>query len=73
MTWGTIWLLWAVGSLLLVVASFAVLERLSWDKGKTLSHTMATAPRYVVFIVGWMVGGLTCGLCVHFWWHWSPL
>lgn len=72
MSWGLIWLIWFVTLAALAVVSFAILERLSWNKGHTLSHTAATMPKYGVFILGWLNGGLTCGLCVHFWWWWAP-
>lgn len=70
--WRLFWLLWAVTTLLIIAGSFGLLEWLAWDAGGTLSYTAATMPPYGVFIVGWLSGGITCGLAVHFWWHWSP-
>jgi len=63
-------IVWAVW-LLLIVASFAVLEGMGWNEGNTLSR--------FVYDLGvawplsiWINGALCGGLAVHFFWHWSP-
>lgn len=65
--WYEIWSAW----LLLIMASFAVLEALAWNGGVTLSRTVwdATLTWPLLPVI---YGGVFIGLAVHFWWHWSP-
>jgi hypothetical protein len=70
--WRWIWGLWLLVIIALTAGSFGLLEYLAWQEGGTLSWTAAMLPPYAVFVIGWMVGGLTCALTVHFWWHWVP-
>jgi hypothetical protein len=71
MAWWLRWLLWGVIWLVSGAVSFGVLEYMSWDAGQTLSYNMAQAPKYAVFVFGWLSGAFTAGLCIHFWWIWD--
>jgi hypothetical protein len=66
-----IWVLWIV----LVIASFALLERYGLDhpggRFGTLSafmHRLGAAWPLTLVIWGIVIGGLS----VHFWWNWCP-
>ena len=72
MNWRLQWFLWAAVCVAFVIITFATLEHMGWEEGHTLSRAVAELPKYGVFILGWIVGGVTCGLAVHFWWHWAP-
>jgi hypothetical protein len=62
------WIIW----LLLIIASFTVLETYSWRRSKvTLSRFVWLASKTwppLPFVLGAICGGL----CVHFWWPWCP-
>jgi hypothetical protein len=66
--WYLIWSVW----LLFIAASFGILEFASWGPGGvTLSrYVWDVGDAWPLFI--WLVGALTGGLAVHFFWHWSP-
>lgn len=75
MSWRLAWSLWIGIQLALAAVSFAILETLSWNNGTTLSRFIWDLSRdwpLLIFIIGHLSGGLTWGLAVHFWWHWSP-
>lgn len=72
MNWRLRWLLWALACVTMIIISFGMLEHAGWSEGHTLSRAAAELPKYGVFVLGWIVGGLTCGLAVHFFWHWAP-
>jgi hypothetical protein len=67
MSW--VWLAW----LLLIAGSFAVLERYALLKNKvTLSRFIWNASKAWPPLP-WVVGNVTGGLAVHFWWNWCPV
>jgi hypothetical protein len=67
MSW--VWLAW----LLVIGASFAVLE------GYALKHNKTTLSRFIWNAskawppLPWVIGNVTGGLAVHFWWNWCPV
>jgi len=69
--WRLIWTGWFLGMVVIVSTSFGVLEFLSWESGQTLSHVTSELPKPLVFVLGFVDGGLTGALATHFWWHWS--
>lgn len=72
MNWRLRWLLWLLVWVTVGIVSFGWLEHAGWVEGHTLSRAAAELPRYAVFVLGWITGGLTCGLAIHFWWPWAP-
>lgn len=67
-TFPWIWLAW----ILLLIVSFAIIEGIAIARGKTtLSRfTMVCTTAFPPLI--YLLGVLSGGLAVHFWWHWCP-
>jgi hypothetical protein len=65
----TAWLLWLA---VLVVGGFAVLETIAFRTDRiTLSRLVWNISKaWPPF--PWVVGNVTGGLAVHFWWNWCP-
>lgn len=62
------WVAW----ILAIVASFAVLEgfALATDRHTLSRFVWETSQAWP--LLPWIVGNLTGGLAVHFWWNWDP-
>lgn len=67
MSW--VWVAWLAA----IGLSFAILE------GYALKHNKTTLSRFVWNTskawppLPWVIGNVTGGLAVHFWWHWCPV
>lgn len=61
-----------IGWLLAIVISFAVFEGYALRKNKTTLSRFTWNASKAWPPLPWVIGNVTGGLAVHFWWHWCP-